>query len=251
MHTKTMIVLAMTLLLGACASSGQNTAGTNGSGSKVFPPAGTPVQQMDDADPNDPYYASVEPNDEPLHAIPTGSIFNVDAAQSLYVEQSHFRVGDIISVKLAESTKASKSGSTQLNKSTDFTLDPIAVPGGNLKIAGKDVNLDLSQQQKFKGDGNSSQSNDFEGEITVSIMKVLKNNNLLIRGDKWLLINNGKEFIRLTGVIRAKDILPDNTVPSTKIANARIEYSGNGELANSQRLGWLTDKLNNPTVWPF
>ncbi|MCL1075838.1 flagellar basal body L-ring protein FlgH [Shewanella dokdonensis] len=251
MLIKTMTILLMTLLLAACASGSMNTAGKNGSGSKVLPPAGEPVQQMDDADPDDPYYAFIEPGDEAVSAIPTGSIFNIQQAQSIYVEQAHFRVGDIISVKLAESTKASKSGSTQMNKSTDFTLDPIGVPGGNLKIAGKEVDLDLSQQQKFKGDGNSSQSNDFEGEITVSVMKVMKNNTLLIRGDKWLLINNGKEFIRLTGIIRAKDILPDNTVSSTKIANARIEYSGNGELANSQRLGWLTDKLNNPTVWPF
>lgn len=120
-----------------------------------------------------------------------------------------------------------------------------------MKIAGREVNLDINQEQNFKGDGNASQSNDFEGELTVTVMKVLRNDNLLVRGDKWLLINNGKEYIRLTGVIRAKDVAPDNTVQSTKIANARIEYSGTGALANSQRLGWLTDKLNNPTVWPF
>ena len=239
------------IMLSGCSTTTENTAKKNGSGSKVLPAAGEPINGMEDADPDDPYYATQLPDEQRVHPIPTGSIFDAYQAQSLYVEQSHFHVGDIISVQLSESTKASKSGNTQLKKSTDFSLDPIGVPGGNLTIANKEVSLNLNQAQNFSGDGSSEQTNQFEGEITVSVMKVMRNNNLLIRGDKWLLINNGKEFIRLTGIIRAKDITSDNTVSSTKIANARIEYSGNGQLANSQRLGWLTEKLNNPTVWPF
>lgn len=241
--------LALATLASGCASG--PSAPPKGAEARALPAPGTPVQKMDEATPDDPYYAAMEPGPAPMQVEPTGSLFNAAQARSLYVEQSHYRVGDIISVQLAESTKATKKGSTELKKKSDFTLDPVGVPGGNLKIAGREVNLDINQEQNFKGDGNASQSNDFEGELTVTVMKVLRNDNLLVRGDKWLLINNGKEYIRLTGVIRAKDVAPDNTVQSTKIANARIEYSGTGALANSQRLGWLTDKLNNPTVWPF
>lgn len=251
MLARMIVAITVTLMLTACSTTTENTAKKNGSGSKTLPAAGEPVESMDEADPDDPYYATLMPEEPRISPMPTGSIFNIYQVQSLYVEQSHFHVGDIISVQLSESTKASKSGTTQLKKSTDFALEPIGVPGGNLEIANKEVSLSLNQAQNFSGDGQSSQSNDFEGEITVSVMRVMKNNNLLVRGDKWLLINNGKEFIRLTGIIRAKDITSNNTVSSTKIANARIEYSGNGQLANSQRLGWLTDKLNNPTVWPF
>ncbi|KFZ38846.1 flagellar L-ring protein FlgH [Shewanella mangrovi] len=239
--------LAVLLWVSGCATN----SAMNASGSKHYPAAGTPMEQAENADPNDPYYAVMAPETEVRRPLPTGSIFNDDVVQSLYIEQSHFRVGDIISIKLSESTRAHKSGNTQLKKSTDFSLDPIDVPGGTLKIANKEVNLGLNQEQNFEGDGSASQSNDFEGEITVSVMKVMKNDNLLVRGDKWLLINNGKEFIRLTGIIRAKDIDADNSVSSTKIANARIEYSGDGALADSQRLGWLTEKLTNPSIWPF
>ncbi|WP_115717925.1 flagellar basal body L-ring protein FlgH [Gallaecimonas mangrovi] len=241
--------LGIVLLVSGCASG--PSAPPKGAEARALPAPGKPIQKMDEPDPNDPYYEALQPGPTPMQVQPTGSLFNANDAHDLYVEQSNYKVGDIISVQLAESTKASKKGSTELKKSSDFTLDPIGVPGGNLKIAGKEVNLDMNQEQNFKGDGNSSQSNDFEGELTVTVMKVLRNNNLLIRGDKWILINNGKEYIRLTGIIRAKDISPDNTIKSTKIANARIEYSGTGDLANSQRLGWLTEKLNNPTVWPF
>ncbi|WP_052749144.1 flagellar basal body L-ring protein FlgH [Arsukibacterium ikkense] len=218
---------------------------------RVRPKAGLPASRLDWPDPNDPYYAALEPEPEVLPAKMNGSLFNPDRLHSLYVERSHFRAGDIVSVQLSESTKAIKKGNTQLRKSSDYNLDPIQIPGGNLKIAGREVNLGLSQDQQFQGDGSASQSNNFEGELTVTVIRVLNNDNLLVRGDKWMLINNGQEFIRLTGIIRAKDIDNDNRIKSTKIANARIEYSGTGALADTQRLGWLTEKLNNPELWPF
>ncbi len=212
---------------------------------------GSPMGQLEEADPDDPFFAAMEPQAEPAEQVPTGSIYQPGVSRGLYQERSHFHVGDIISVQLEESTKATKKGTTSLKKTSQFNLEPIGVPGGNLEIGDNEVQLDLDQEQTFKGDGTASQSNGFEGELTVAVTKVLRNDNLVIRGDKWLLINNGKEYIRLTGVIRAKDVNDNNTIDSSKIANARIEYSGTGSLADSQRLGWLADKLNDPEVWPF
>lgn len=246
----TAIICGQLSLLPGCSLL-QHSIPPKGEEERAWPDMADPFSRLSKPDPDDPYYAALEPEAETMALQNTGSLFNPNRVHSLYVERSHFRVGDIIAVQLAETTKASKKGSTQLKKNSDFNLDPIEVPGGNLKIAGKEVNLGLSQEQSFKGDGNTSQSNNIEGEITVTVVRVLRNDNLLVRGDKWILINNGQEFIRLTGIIRAKDIDQENKVKSSKIANARIEYSGTGALANSQRLGWLTEKLNSPELWPF
>ncbi|HEX5792065.1 MAG TPA: flagellar basal body L-ring protein FlgH [Rheinheimera sp.] len=245
------ILMGTLVLLSGCAAFGERAAPPAGLEDRVKPDAGLPLTRLDQPDPDDPYYAALEPQPETLPLQNTGSLFNPNRLHSLYVERSHFKAGDIVSVQLSESTKATKKGNTQLKKSSEYNLDPIQIPGGNLQIAGREVNLGLSQDQQFQGDGSASQSNDFEGELTVTVMRVLSNDNLLVRGDKWMLINNGREFIRLTGVIRAKDIDKDNKIKSTKIANARIEYSGTGALADSQRLGWLTEKLTNPELWPF
>ena len=247
----TSLLIGATVLLSGCSSFSDPAAPPQGLEDRVKPNAGSPLAKMDTPDPDDPYYAALEPQPEALPLQNTGSLFNPNRLHSLYIERSHFKAGDIVSVQLSESTKATKKGQTQLKKSSEYNLDPIQIPGGNLQIAGREVNLGLSQDQQFQGDGSASQSNDFEGELTVTVMRVLSNDNLLVRGDKWMLINNGREFIRLTGIIRAKDIDKDNKIRSTKIANARIEYSGTGALADSQRLGWLTEKLNNPELWPF
>ncbi|WP_203140834.1 flagellar basal body L-ring protein FlgH [Marinobacter mangrovi] len=239
-----LVIACLSLPLWLCGCAAVNESST-------MPQPGDPLGQLDDPDPDDPYFATSEPGAVPMDAAPTGSIYVPGQTPSLYVERSHFQVGDIISVELQESTKATKKGSTSLKKTSEFNLDPIGVPGGNLEIGGNEVKLNVDQQQKFEGDGSATQSNGFQGELTVAVMKVMRNNNLLVRGDKWMLINNGKEYIRLTGVIRAKDVGPDNTIKSSKIANARIEYSGTGSLANSQRQGWFADKLNDPDIWPF
>lgn len=212
----------------------------------------TPLnKKMDDATEDDPYFAMLEPEPDPAHTQPTGSLFNDDIQNSIFDEQTRLRIGDIISVKLKEATSATKKQSSSLSKSNAFNLDPITVPGGNLKLAGREIELGLNQSQDFSGDGDASQSNNFTGEISVAVIRVMRNGNLVVRGDKWILINNGKEYIRLTGILRAKDVEDDNTVLSTKLANARMEYSGNGDLANIQQQGWLVKKISDPTIWPF
>ena len=81
-------------------------------------------------------------------------------------------------------------------------------------------------------------------------MQVLNNGSLVIRGEKWISINNGDEFIRVTGLVRSQDIKPDNTVDSTRMANARIQYSGTGTFADAQKVGWLSQFFMSDW-WPF
>jgi flagellar L-ring protein precursor FlgH len=102
----------------------------------------------------------------------------------------------------------------------------------------------------FDGEGSSSQSNSLQGDITVTVVDRLPNGNLVISGEKWLTINQGEEYIRLTGVIRPYDIEPDNAVFSNRIADAQIAYSSKGVLAAANRMGWLS-RFFQSAMYPF
>jgi len=117
-------------------------------------------------------------------------------------------------------------------------------------LNGQAVQFGINQNSKFKGDAKADQGNSLSGDISVHVLRVLPNGNLMIRGEKWITLNNGDEYIRLTGVIRAKDINSDNTILSTKIANARIQYAGTGSFADVNEQGWLT-KFFNSSWWPL
>lgn len=200
--------------------------------------------------PNDPYYAPVEPAPEAEHVIPSGSAFNPMLSDSMYSSRSLHRIGDTVTVMLTETASAQKSASTSMTHNNDYNLDPITVPGGQLSINGNTVEMGMNQSQNFDGQADSQQSHTLNGQITVSVVDVLHNGNLVVRGEKWLVINNGKEYIRLTGIVRPKDITQDNTVRSSQVADARIEFSGTGDQANTQTQGWLS-RLFNGSLWPF
>ncbi|MDN4503186.1 flagellar basal body L-ring protein FlgH [Alteromonadaceae bacterium BrNp21-10] len=201
--------------------------------------------------PNDPFYAPVIP-EMPEHKITAdGSLFRPDYANSLYSDIKARRVGDIITVSLQESTSASKSATTGFSKESAMDLQPITGLGGNaLNIGGQSLQLGLDSSNEFNGDAQANQRNSLSGNISVTVVQILANSNLVVRGEKWLTLNNGDEYIRLTGIVRAADISPQNEVASTKIANARIQYSGTGEFANAQQQGWLTSFFSSQW-WPF
>ena len=200
--------------------------------------------------PGDPYYAPIEPRKEPIPLEVTGSLFNPHIATDLYSYAPKFALGDTINVILEEKTVATKSATSSLSNENNFTLDPITVPGGNMVVNGKVVELGVNQEQAFEGDSGSSQRHNLIGRITVSVIEVLNNGNLVVRGEKWLVINNGKEYIRLTGIIRPLDITEDNTVESYQVADSRIEFSATGEHADIQTRGWLSS-LFSGSMWPI
>ena len=152
---------------------------------------------------------------------------------------------------MSENTNASKSAGTSTSKDTTVDLDTITGLGGQaLNIGGQSVQLGVSSSNDFAGDAATNQSNSLSGNISVTVVEVLPNDNLVIRGEKWLTLNHGDEYIRLTGIIRLSDISPENEVLSTKIANARIQYSGTGSFASAQEKGWLT-KFFTSSWWPL
>ena len=108
----------------------------------------------------------------------------------------------------------------------------------------------INDTSKFDGEGASSQSNALTGDVTVTVMKVLPNGNLYVRGQKWIAINQGKEYVQLSGVVRTIDINPDNTISSSQVANATISYGAKGALADVNAQGWLSRFFNSPWM-PF
>jgi flagellar L-ring protein precursor FlgH len=122
--------------------------------------------------------------------------------------------------------------------------------GKAVKIGNQSIPLGLDSSSDFSADASSNQSNNLVGNISVTVVQVLPNQNLLVRGEKWLTLNNGDEYIRLTGVVRPADVSPNNEIVSTKIANARIQYSGTGTFATAQKEGWLTQFFSSQW-WPL
>lgn len=201
--------------------------------------------------PNDPFYAPIMPDIPRQKVADDGAIFQADMANNLFSDVKARRVGDIITVNLEENTQATKSAGTSSSKATGVAVNPIIGLGGNaLNIGNESIQLGLDASNDFEGDSSANQSNNLSGSISVTVVQVLANQNLLVRGEKWLTLNNGDEYIRLTGVVRPADVSPSNEIESTKIANARIQYSGSGSFDTAQKEGWLSGFFSSE-YWPF
>ncbi len=195
---------------------------------------------------DDPFYAPIYPDAPSVSLSPTGSIFYQSRSGGLYTDIRAHKVGDIITIKLDEKTSAKKSAANDLNKSNDISTSP----GLIFDESYPKLNAKHSDQFSLKRASGSDQSNSLNGDISVNVMQVLNNGNLVIRGEKWITINNGEEFIRITGIIRPQDIEKDNSITSLRVANARIQYSGTGAFANNQKPGWLSQFFFSDW-WPF
>ncbi|WP_163834083.1 flagellar basal body L-ring protein FlgH [Spartinivicinus ruber] len=205
------------------------------------------------AQPNDPAYAPVYPATPKPTELNNGAIYQSGFEITLYEDRKAHRVGDIITIQLDESTRAKKEADTELSKNTDATIANPTVLGKTVKgLFGGDLSLDtsLSAERDFDSETESKQSNSLSGNITVTVSEVLPNGLLKVRGEKWLTLNRGDEYIRIMGLVRPDDIGPDNVVSSQKVADARITYSGRGELADSNTVGWIT-RLILSAFFPF
>ncbi|GAA5647366.1 MULTISPECIES: flagellar basal body L-ring protein FlgH [Vibrio] len=193
----------------------------------------------------DPAWAPIHPKHQPEHyAAETGSLFNLQQASSLYDDSKPRGIGDIITVILEEKTKAAKSSDANLSKSNDSSMDPLEVGGQQLNVGDYNFSYKLNNDNNFEGNAEANQSNSLTGSITVEVIEVLANGNLVIRGEKWLTLNTGDEYVRLSGTIRPDDIDYDNTIASKRISNARIQYSGTGTNQDMQEPGFLARFFN-------
>lgn len=203
-------------------------------------------------------FSTVAPQVQAPPIPSNGSIYQNGFDIRLFEDQKARRVGDIITVTLAERMDASKSASTSTTKDDDVNIANPTLFGslldfpGRLRQQGWDFTLEnrLLAEREFSGEGDSEQSNALTGSITVTVVEVMANGNLRIRGEKMLNINQGEEFVRFSGIIRPVDISPDNTVLSTQVADAKIIYTGEGAIANANSQGWLS-RFFSGKWWPF
>lgn len=203
-----------------------------------------------DEKPDDPEYAPVLAHQQ-VHAAPNpGGIYQQGYGESLFMDRRAAKVGDVITITLSETTSTAKAASSKIKKDTtidfnDGTVLDVAPTFKNLALP-----TEIDQARQFDGDVEAEQNNSLNGTIAVTVYEVMPNGLLMVRGEKWMTLNRGEEFIRIRGLIRQEDIRPDNTIPSTKLADARITYSGSGELADASRQGWL-GRFFNGKFWPF
>lgn len=196
--------------------------------------------------PDDPSYAPVRAEAMMQRDPESGAIFQTQRNHNLYGDTVALNVGDVLTVMLEESTRASKNAETSITKDQEISmLDPQI-----LGKTGLNLGTEIEQERDFEGQAEADQSNSLAGSITVTVTEVLPNGVLHIRGEKWLSLTNGDEYIRLTGLVRPQDIAPDNTVASNRIANARFAYGGTGDFDQANQMGWLA-RFFNSEWWPL
>ncbi len=177
----------------------------------------------------------------PMEAPPPadGAIYHVGLSQHPLFEDVKARnVGDALIINIVENTAASTTSSSSANKAGSIGLTAAAPVGLGVQL-NQGASLSGSSTNKFAGSGASSGNNLFTGTIAVTVTEVLPNGNLVVSGEKQIAINQGHEFIRFSGVVNPALIQYGNFIPSTQVADARIEYKSSGYLNEAQVMGWL------------
>lgn len=186
--------------------------------------------------------------EEPPREVPgNGAIYQVGYDVPLFENAVAHRVGDTVTIVLLENTTAQKSSKTSTRKDTAIDIPAPILGGTPLTIGSTELSASMESSRNFEGKGDSSLSNRLQGNITVTVAKRLANGNLVVRGQKWIEINQGREFVRVQGVIRPMDIQSDNSIPSYKVADASIAYGARGVLNDANRPGLLAQFFNS--IW--
>lgn len=209
--------------------------------------SGCQAMTRERATPDAPEFAPVPPEsmlgDQPVN----GSIYQSSRNHNLFGDTTALNVGDVVTVRLDEQTSASKTSNTTIDKDAEAEVETPLVLGSDGTVS---LGTDISTEREFEGEANADQSNQLAGEITVTVVEVLPNGVLRVRGEKWLSLTQGDEYVRVKGLIRQEDIGADNTIDSGRIADARISYGGTGDFDQSNRMGWLS-RLLNSEWWPM
>ncbi len=175
----------------------------------------------------------------------SGSIYQASQPSSfgyqpMFEDRRPRNIGDVLTIVLQENVSASKSSSINAGRNGGVNLGVKTVPHFLDGLVGRGkVDTDISGSNDFKGSGGANAKNTFSGTITVTVQDVMINGNLKVIGEKQIAINQGTEFIRFSGVVNPRTISGSNTVISTQVADARIEYVGNGYIDEAQTMGWL------------
>lgn len=183
----------------------------------------------------------------PAPRAANGSIFNASAGYAALYEGNRARsVGDPVTIMLIEATTAAKTVGSKSQKSGGASITPPTA--GPLDFLDPN-SLKASSESSFNGQGNAQQTSSLASTLSVTIAEVRPNGTALVRGEKRMLLSQGDEWVQFSGIVRLIDIDQDNRVASTRVADARIEYSGKGALQRASKQGWLGQFFN--MISPF
>jgi flagellar L-ring protein precursor FlgH len=190
----------------------------------------------------------------PIAAAPakpaTGAIYVGRQSDSWFGKSKSFQVGDVITVLLNESSQATRTQNGSITRESKNDMVPKGLANWGKGLGGfmNGIKMDGSSMSN-KGTGAADQQATLTGSVAVSVVEVMPNGNLVLRGEKQLALTEGSEIIQVAGIIRPDDVSPSNTVQSKRLANAQIAYRGSGDLANATKAGWGTSTLLK--IWPF
>ncbi len=199
----------------------------------------------------DPDFAPVQPASLIPPVQNSGSIYQAGYDMRLFEDNKARRVGDVLSIIFNEATQANKAADLSQEKQNSMSFTAPSLYGMAVStMTGSDLKTTVASDNKFTGTGKADQSNSLTGNISVTVIELLPNGDLKVRGEKRVTLNQGDEYVRLSGIVRPIDIDPSNTVSSDKVADATIMYTGNGSMADASKMGWLSRILNS--AWfPF
>ena len=183
-----------------------------------------------------------------------GSLY-AEGAPGLFEDHNASRVGDILVIKIDEKDVASHQADTQLNKSDATTYGMPAAVGLLAAITAKYPGVDpakllaTTSDQKFTGAGQVKREGTVTATLPVRVVQILPSGDLFVEGTKVVMVGEEEHHIYVSGIVRRVDIADDDSVPSSRIADAEIEYTGRGDISDTQRRGWLSRTLSK--LWPF
>ena len=197
-----------------------------------------------------PQFEPVYPVQNARETMATGAIYVGRQSDSWFGKGRNFQVGDVITVLLNESTQAARTQNGSITRDSSNTLIPEGLKTYGAGLGGfmKGINM-TGGSVSNKGTGAADQQASLNGSVAVSVVEVMANGKLVLRGEKQLALTEGSEIIQVAGIIRPDDVAPNNTVQSRRLANAQIAYKGTGDLANATKAGWGTSALLK--IWPF
>ncbi len=173
----------------------------------------------------------------------------------LFTDLKAYRVNDLVTVRIAETSEASREATTKTSRASTLAANFKALFGAEKLLAKGLPNFDedsvvsATNQNDFDGSGKTTRKGEFTATITTRVVDVLPNGYLAIEGYREIVVNNESQWISLTGVVRPRDIKPDNTVLSNLIADVQMEFTGVGVISAKQRPGWIARILDY--IWPF
>lgn len=180
-----------------------------------------------------------------------GAIYQYGMRVGLFSDITAKHIGDVLTIELIENTNASATSNTNSSKDNKVELPGPTLAGNKVTKDGVEIlNNNFNGEREFSGQGTSAMNSSFNGKISVTVADVLPNRNLVVRGEKLMMLNQSDEYVRFIGIVRPQDIGQDNVIKSTRVANVHMAYGGQGDLASANKMGSL-GRFFQSQAWPY